>query len=135
MRWLLPTVLLVAACREPDPLDELFGMEDSVEFTAALYDHIAAKSERTGAEWVVYRVWTLESAVDNGGFKSYAYAPGGEESSRAAAAFDAIGAKRTAAIVRAAVPVIDAMVSKGMVHSNKAARHKSRLAQRISAMS
>jgi small subunit ribosomal protein S20 len=33
-----------------------------------------------------------------------------------------------------AVPVIDAMVSKGMIHRNKAARHKSRLAQRIRAM-
>jgi small subunit ribosomal protein S20 len=33
-----------------------------------------------------------------------------------------------------AVPVIDAMVSKGMIHKNKAARHKSRLAQRIRAM-
>jgi small subunit ribosomal protein S20 len=33
-----------------------------------------------------------------------------------------------------AVPVIDAMVSKGMVHRNKAARHKSRLAQRIRGM-
>lgn len=28
---------------------------------------------------------------------------------------------------RAAVPVIDAMVSKGIIHKNKAARHKSRL--------
>lgn len=34
----------------------------------------------------------------------------------------------------AAVPVIDSMVSKGMIHKNKAARHKSRLAQRIRAM-
>lgn len=33
-----------------------------------------------------------------------------------------------------AVPVIDAMVSKGMIHRNKAARHKSRLAQRIRSM-
>lgn len=33
-----------------------------------------------------------------------------------------------------AVPVIDSMVSKGMIHRNKAARHKSRLAQRIRAM-
>lgn len=32
---------------------------------------------------------------------------------------------------QAAVPVIDKMVSKGMVHKNKAARHKSRLSKRI----
>lgn len=36
---------------------------------------------------------------------------------------------------KSAVPVIDAMVSKGMIHKNKAARHKSRLAQRIRALS
>ena len=32
---------------------------------------------------------------------------------------------------KTAVPVIDSMVTKGMIHKNKAARHKSRLAQRI----
>jgi small subunit ribosomal protein S20 len=38
------------------------------------------------------------------------------------------------AAYKAAVPTIDAMVSKGMIHRNKAARHKSRLAHRISGM-
>lgn len=33
-----------------------------------------------------------------------------------------------------AVPVIDSLVSKQIVHRNKAARHKSRLAARIRAM-
>ncbi len=32
-----------------------------------------------------------------------------------------------AASYKAAVPVIDSMVNKGIVHANKAARHKSRL--------
>lgn len=32
---------------------------------------------------------------------------------------------------REAVPVIDSMVNKGILHANKAARHKSRLNQRI----
>ncbi len=36
---------------------------------------------------------------------------------------------------KGAVPVIDSMVSKGMIHKNKAARHKSRLAARIRSMS
>jgi len=31
-------------------------------------------------------------------------------------------------------PIIDKMVSKGMIHKNKAARHKSRLNARINAM-
>lgn len=33
-----------------------------------------------------------------------------------------------------AVPVIDSMVNKGLVHKNKAARHKSRLNMHIRAM-
>lgn len=32
---------------------------------------------------------------------------------------------------RAAVPVIDGMVNKGIIHKNKAARHKSRLNEKI----
>lgn len=39
------------------------------------------------------------------------------------------------AVYKAAMPVIDSMVNKNLVHRNKAARHKSRLAQRIRAMS
>ena len=34
----------------------------------------------------------------------------------------------------AAVPVIDSMARKGIIHSNKAARHKSRLNAHIKAM-
>ena len=35
---------------------------------------------------------------------------------------------------KAAVPVIDGAVSKGLIHKNKAARHKSRLNVQIKAM-
>ncbi len=35
---------------------------------------------------------------------------------------------------RAAVPVIDKMAGKGLIHQNKAARHKTRLNSRIRAM-
>jgi small subunit ribosomal protein S20 len=35
---------------------------------------------------------------------------------------------------KSAVPVIDGLVTKGMIHRNKAARHKSRLSARIKAM-
>ena len=38
------------------------------------------------------------------------------------------------AAFRDAVPVIDSMVNKGIVTKNKAARHKSRLNQRIKAL-
>lgn len=36
---------------------------------------------------------------------------------------------------REAVPVIDSMINKGIIHRNKAARHKSRLNKRISELS
>lgn len=36
--------------------------------------------------------------------------------------------------LQAATPVIDAMARKGILHRNKAARHKSRLARRIKAL-
>ena len=39
------------------------------------------------------------------------------------------------AAFKAAVPVIDSMVNKGIVNKNKAARHKSRLNARIKALS
>ncbi len=35
---------------------------------------------------------------------------------------------------RKAVPIIDSMTGKGLIHKNKAARHKSRLNQRIRAI-
>lgn len=35
---------------------------------------------------------------------------------------------------KAMVPVLDRMVTKGIVHKNKAARHKSRLAAKIKAL-
>ncbi len=38
------------------------------------------------------------------------------------------------AAYRAAVPVIDRMAGKGLIHKNKAARHKSRLNSRIRAL-
>ncbi|HTY49139.1 MAG TPA: 30S ribosomal protein S20 [Steroidobacteraceae bacterium] len=46
------------------------------------------------------------------------------------------GGDKTAAAAsyREAVPVIDALVSKQIIHRNKANRHKSRLAARVRAM-
>ena len=40
-----------------------------------------------------------------------------------------------AAALKAASPVIDAMARKGIIHRNKAARHKSRLAAQVKALS
>jgi len=41
----------------------------------------------------------------------------------------------TQALLTAATPVIDSMARKGIIHKNKAARHKSRLNQRLRALS
>lgn len=38
------------------------------------------------------------------------------------------------AAYKAAVPVLDSMARKGLIHKNKAARHKSRLNQHLRAM-
>lgn len=47
---------------------------------------------------------------------------------KAAAAGDAEAASNA---YKGAVPVIDAMAGKGLIHKNKAARHKSRLNQMV----
>jgi small subunit ribosomal protein S20 len=41
---------------------------------------------------------------------------------------------QAAAALKAATPVIDAMARKGIIHRNKAARHKSRLARQAKAL-
>ena len=47
----------------------------------------------------------------------------------------ASGDKETAqAAYTAAVPLLDRMATKGLIHKNKAARHKSRLAAQIKAL-
>ena len=43
--------------------------------------------------------------------------------------------EEAAANLKAARPVIDAAVTKGLIHSNKAARHKSHLNARVKEMS
>ena len=42
--------------------------------------------------------------------------------------------KAAAAAYQAAVPIIDRMANKGLIHKNKAARHKSRLNAKILAL-
>lgn len=47
------------------------------------------------------------------------------------AAIQAGDRQRAEEAYRAAVPVIDSVARKGVIHPNKAARHKSRLAQHL----
>ncbi|HET7306534.1 MAG TPA: 30S ribosomal protein S20 [Gammaproteobacteria bacterium] len=49
-------------------------------------------------------------------------------------AIDGGNAEDAARAYKEAVPVIDSMVNKGIIHKNKAARHKSRLNARVRAM-
>ena len=51
------------------------------------------------------------------------------------AAIDAGDAEQAQAAYSAAVPVIDRMADKGIIHKNKAARHKSRLSAQVKALS
>lgn len=50
------------------------------------------------------------------------------------AAIDQKDQKAAAEAYQAAVPVIDRMAEKGIIHKNKAARHKSRLNSAIKAL-
>jgi small subunit ribosomal protein S20 len=44
-------------------------------------------------------------------------------------------AEAAGAALAQAVPIIDKMVSKGIMHKNQAARHKSRLTKKVKALS
>ena len=50
------------------------------------------------------------------------------------AAIDSGNAEEAQAALVAAVPVIDSMADKGIIHKNKAARHKSRLNAKVKAL-
>jgi small subunit ribosomal protein S20 len=50
---------------------------------------------------------------------------------RVNAAIEGGDAKEAGEALASAIPVIDGMVGKGILHKNKAARHKSRLNARI----
>ncbi|MGI0117271.1 30S ribosomal protein S20 [Zooshikella sp. RANM57] len=50
------------------------------------------------------------------------------------AAVEAKDVEQAKASFTAAVPVIDRMADKGIIHKNKAARHKSRLSAKIKAL-
>ncbi len=53
---------------------------------------------------------------------------------RAVTAIDSGDQEAAKAAYAAAVPIIDSAARKGLIHANKAARHKSRLNQRLRAL-
>ncbi len=54
---------------------------------------------------------------------------------KAVRVIDSGDAEQAAAAYQEARPVIDSMAGKGIIHPNKAARHKSRLNKRLKALS
>lgn len=54
---------------------------------------------------------------------------------RVNAAIEAGDGAQAGTALQEAIPLIDQMVSKGIMHKNKAARHKSRLSQQVNAIS
>lgn len=54
---------------------------------------------------------------------------------RVDAAIEAGTQSDAAEALKTAIPVIDGMVNKGIMHRNKAARHKSRLSAKVRALS
>ena len=54
--------------------------------------------------------------------------------SRTVRALDSGDAEKAQAAYQEAKPVIDAMAGKGIIHSNKAARHKTRLNKRLKSL-
>ena len=55
--------------------------------------------------------------------------------SRTVRALDSGDAEKAAAAYAEAKPVIDSMAGKGIIHPNKAARHKTRLNKRLKSLS
>ena len=53
---------------------------------------------------------------------------------RVVAAVDTGDAEAASTALAAAIPVIDKMANKGILHRNKAARHKSRLTAKVNAL-
>ena len=53
---------------------------------------------------------------------------------RVRAAIEAKDAEAAQAALTEAVPILDQMAAKGILHKNKAARHKSRLATAVAAL-
>ena len=54
---------------------------------------------------------------------------------RVDAAIDSNNAEAATTALTDAIPMIDKMVTKGIMHKNKAARHKSRLTKKVKALS
>ena len=54
---------------------------------------------------------------------------------RVNAAIEAEDSEAASTALTAAMPVIDRMAAKGIMHKNKAARHKSRLSAKVRALS
>lgn len=95
---------------EESALDHIWELTDPLEVIFALFDHVWEKSGHgadlsalSGAERVFYVTQTLEMEVNNGGFYQYFFNPDGEFAGELVAAYEALGAVKTAQICQRAI--------------------------------
>ena len=95
----------------PKDIDEILTQPKSLDIIFALQEKIVQKLASSGFESLTVGERTflcvdgIESEVNNGGFNQYFFNTAGNLAQEAPAAFDAIGAKHTAKLVRQACSV------------------------------
>lgn len=93
---------------------DIWALGDTNDFLIALYTQVAEKcgygenvAALSAAERIIYITQSCEAEVNNGGFSQYFFNSAGDLSGELAAAFETIGAERTARICERALGVFD----------------------------
>lgn len=91
-------------------MEQIWKIDDPNDLMIALSDHVAEKcqygedmSALSAPERTFFITQSLEMEVNNGGFSQFFYNTGGNFSGEVVAAFNAIGAEKTAAICQQAI--------------------------------
>ena len=93
----------------PLSIDEIFTLEDDVEFAVNLGAYAADREEESGydslqpAERVVYCIDSFEREVEDGGLAQFFVSPAGDKAQETRDALRAIGAERLTAILTEAM--------------------------------
>ena len=106
--------------QKPASIEEIWEIEDEYEFVSELSMHIAEKCNYgsnldvlSDEEKVFYITQTLEMEVNNGGFWQFFFNTPQDVFCETAAALEAIGAEKTAALYREAVAVFGEELPNG----------------------
>lgn len=91
-------------------INDIWSIFDVNSFMTAIDSWICKKcndgesiTALSGQERIIYNTRRLEAEIYNGGFSQYFYNSSGDGSNEVVASFEAIGAKKTAAICRKAI--------------------------------